>query len=183
MPVVSTVTRYCGSCKETLPLVGDGARRARRVLYLAERDGLRCRYCRIPLVVDAGPGLMPNAHGLHVSVATIDHVVPVCAGGGNTRENQVLACSWCNGKKAEQDWEWLRTQPDFMGRRIEVFRTFRGIHAEEYVEEVLDYVAAHELWFGTGVTYLGRNGGTSVARWHARREAWRTSQEKSEESG
>lgn len=174
MPVVSTLSRFCPSCNTTLPLTGDGARRAKRVKYVAARDGWHCWYCRIPVVPDAAPGLMPNAHGIHVSVATVDHVVPLCRGGTNDRTNLVLACSWCNGKKGEQTWEWLRLQPEFISRRVEVARAF-VVPQEGYLDNLLDYVAANELWFGS-MAWVGSHGGTSVARWHARRNAWRMAQ-------
>lgn len=174
VPAVTTSSRWCASCDTTLPLTGNGVKRAKRVRGLAERDGWSCRYCRIPLVPDSSPGLQVNAHGLHVSVATVDHVVPTCLGGTNDRGNLCLACSWCNGKKAENDWNWLRVQPGFMARRIEVYRAF-GVASEGYVDELLDYVAAHELWFGP-MAHVGPHGGTGVAKWHARLAAWKTAQ-------
>lgn len=170
VPVVTTLSRFCPSCLATLPLTGDGYRRAKRIRLLGDSDGWRCRYCRIPLVPDASPGLMPNAHGLHVSVATVDHVVPLCAGGRNVLANLALSCSWCNGRKGERDWEWLRLQPDFMARLMGVARMF-SVDPEPYLDDLLDYVAAHELWFGS-VEFVGSHGGTSVARWMARHEAW-----------
>lgn len=46
-----------------------------------KRDDYRCRYC-----------------GDYRDI-TLDHVVPVCQGGGNEAENLVAACRPCNGRK------------------------------------------------------------------------------------
>ncbi|HEV7933985.1 MAG TPA: HNH endonuclease [Actinomadura sp.] len=34
--------------------------------------------------------------------STIDHILPRSRGGGSTWENTVLACRWCNGRKADR---------------------------------------------------------------------------------
>lgn len=46
-----------------------------------ERDAYRCRYCR------------------SYESLSLDHVVPVVAGGTNTEENLVAACRACNSRK------------------------------------------------------------------------------------
>ncbi len=57
----------------------------RRNLLL--RDQHTCQYC--------GCTALPRE-------LTIDHVVPLSAGGSSTWENLVVACKRCNGKKASQ---------------------------------------------------------------------------------
>lgn len=60
---------------------------------VAARDGLRlpsgawtynCRYCR---------------RSLAYSEITVDHIVPLSAGGVNTLTNACIACAPCNGRK------------------------------------------------------------------------------------
>lgn len=50
-------------------------------LTLVERDGSACIYCDEPLTQET---------------ATVDHIVPVTAGGPDKIINKVLACSICN---------------------------------------------------------------------------------------
>lgn len=44
---------------------------------------------------------------------TYDHVIPVSLGGTRTEENRVVACRWCNSRKADMmldEWvTWLVT--------------------------------------------------------------------------
>lgn len=54
---------------------------------IARERGL-CKYCRKLVTRDQGP-----------RSATIDHVVPIHAGGLDEIENMVLACSKCNQEK------------------------------------------------------------------------------------
>ena len=49
-----------------------------------ERDNYICHYCKIPLTP---------------FTATLDHVVPVAAGGDNSLANLVSACRKCNARK------------------------------------------------------------------------------------
>lgn len=49
-----------------------------------ERDKYQCRYCEKQLTRFTG---------------TLDHVVPVSAGGGNSLDNLVTACLICNSRK------------------------------------------------------------------------------------
>lgn len=50
-----------------------------------KRDGFRCLYC----------GRTPPAVLLHV-----DHIIPVCSGGDNSRDNLATSCDKCNMGKA-----------------------------------------------------------------------------------
>lgn len=42
---------------------------------------------------------------------TFDHVIPISLGGTRTDENRVVACRWCNSRKADmmlEEWVmWL----------------------------------------------------------------------------
>lgn len=60
-------------------------RRRKVVPKLLDRDGNACYYCREPFTDERVP--------------TIDHIVPISEGGGNTQANMVLACDWCNEKR------------------------------------------------------------------------------------
>lgn len=59
---------------------------------LRSRDGDSCNYCSA--VMDFGPWTPTNILG-----ATVDHVVPLAAGGPDTLANTVLACLSCNTRK------------------------------------------------------------------------------------
>lgn len=72
---------------------------------VADRDGMECAYC--PTVCDpqdyrpmvrrnGSPHKAPGP-----TYPTLDHVVPLIAGGAHTMGNAVLACSKCNSEKRE----------------------------------------------------------------------------------
>jgi 5-methylcytosine-specific restriction endonuclease McrA len=66
-------------------------RRVRSNIY--RRDGGRCVWC--------------DRH-LDMRDATLDHVTPKSAGGGNTQQNLVLACSPCNFSRGNRPaWAFL----------------------------------------------------------------------------
>lgn len=69
-----------------------------------ERDGWRCWLC--------GLQLDPNN-------ATIDHVIPIAAGGDDTAANVRAACSPCNSRRGARDPEVMgdRAQPTSVGSR------------------------------------------------------------------
>lgn len=68
--------------------MGDSARRRRQLVRIIERDGLMCWICRSP--VD------PESSRQAADGATLDHVVPQAAGGGNELTNLRLAHKRCN---------------------------------------------------------------------------------------
>ena len=75
---------------------------AERYAALMERDGHRCAYC--------------NGQRRYLeSRFTIDHIIPLSRGGyKNVLSNMVLACSRCNGSKADlTPQEWMQS-PDFL---------------------------------------------------------------------
>lgn len=69
-----------------------------------ERDGWQCAYCQ---------------KHLEGRDATVDHITPKTAGGGDEPENLIAACRRCNGIKSDQmfarmPWYnpiWLETLP------------------------------------------------------------------------
>ena len=78
-----------------------------RSLLLAaavERDGDGCHYCTVPTVVN------PSAGSYHRE-RTLDHVVPLSAGGKDELENVVCCCRSCNARKG------TRPQRQYVVRR------------------------------------------------------------------
>ncbi|GGK14539.1 hypothetical protein GCM10011583_53130 [Streptomyces camponoticapitis] len=67
---------------------GRGNAKRRRELrgLVAERDGLHCHYCRVPLAAD-------------LSDSTLDHYIPWALWRVNLLCNLVLACEPCNARK------------------------------------------------------------------------------------
>ena len=62
-------------------------------LRLIEEQGA-CFYCGRELPEDT-------------KMATLDHVIPVCKGGGNRASNLVLCCCVCNRRKASFPLEYI----------------------------------------------------------------------------
>jgi len=79
--------------------------RSKRELLLdlvGKQNGL-CAYCDVPLVtVGRNPRMATLAH------ATLEHVVPVAAGGALDETNLVAACWQCNRLKGSLTLEQLR---------------------------------------------------------------------------
>lgn len=74
------------------------------------RDNCRCRYCGCELTV-----CYPNDQPPPKNVATLDHLVPLSAGGRTIPSNLVAACPKCNallgdfsGTFEEKQVEWQR---------------------------------------------------------------------------
>jgi 5-methylcytosine-specific restriction endonuclease McrA len=63
---------------------------------------------------------------------TVDHVVPISAGGHHTRLNVVPACKSCNSSKFHHELaSWFSTQPFFDPARLARIRDYlRGLHGE-----------------------------------------------------
>jgi 5-methylcytosine-specific restriction endonuclease McrA len=70
---------------------------------LAKRDGWLCAYCGTPLEIKEGCRDDPAKQA-----ATVDHVVPRAAGGGDTNLNCVLACLGCNVRKGARHPSMMR---------------------------------------------------------------------------
>lgn len=99
-------------CNRRLPCQADARRRrkarergARIVRYkradIYERDGWKCQLC--------GTAVQRNAAVPHPRSATIDHIVPLAAGGADTPVNVQLAHFLCNSLKGAGDGQlrWI----------------------------------------------------------------------------
>ncbi len=84
----------------------------RRTRTLLRRDGDRCRWCGIRLVVAA-----PQAAWNRL---TLDHVIPVSKGGTNALNNLALACGRCNRRRGPMPVEEWLAHPYLARRRLEV---------------------------------------------------------------
>lgn len=67
---------------------------------IAERDGWRCHLC--------GRRIDPTISRRHPMGATIDHLVPIAAGGGDEPENVALAHRDCNIRRGTKGIAQLR---------------------------------------------------------------------------
>ena len=76
----------------------DARRRRRLIQSLKRKQGDRCYYCRVRMTASAPPG-EPRPP----TMRTVDHVVPLAAGGTNEAGNLVLACNRCNREKGDLD--------------------------------------------------------------------------------
>lgn len=65
----------------------------RKAIYL--RDGSRCAYC--------GCTEGDNAQGKYVAL-TLDHIVPLSAGGTHDPKNLLTACHPCNSRRRDEDF-------------------------------------------------------------------------------
>lgn len=65
---------------------------------LVERGGYECFYCKGPIAARTG----------RANSATRDHVVPRSRGGGNGRDNIVVACWRCNQVKGNMTGDEFR---------------------------------------------------------------------------
>lgn len=92
-----------------------------RDAFIAEQEKLICKYCNKELVSDAP--INPRSPKHHVfkrvkglpkdSIATVDHVIPVSKGGPQfDKNNLVVACTKCNGAKADKTLEEWKGKSD-----------------------------------------------------------------------
>lgn len=90
----------------------------RALPFLLAIHGLTCPDCFLPMWHDAFPESMAAADKGHPfdrrpnarRRATVDHVVPRCAGGLNTWGNYQAVCQSCNGRR---QGAWRRRNPDW----------------------------------------------------------------------
>lgn len=66
------------------------------ILFLYQKG--RCAYCEKGMELRFDHVDIP--HGS--SIATLDHIKPKCQGGGNTWDNLILACQFCNNTKSDK---------------------------------------------------------------------------------
>lgn len=70
---------------------------------LRDRDGDQCCYCGIVMDFERIPGVRYNPNR-----ATIEHLIPVSAGGDHDWDNVALACHRCNLRRNRMPLEqWL----------------------------------------------------------------------------
>ena len=78
-------------------------RRKRRLAAIREdvlrRDGMRCRLC--------GGGVPEDVPVDHPLALTIDHLIPIAAGGDDDLANLVVAHRECNVTKGTHRYWWL----------------------------------------------------------------------------
>ena len=81
---------------------------------------IKCRFCRRQLAYNE---------------ATIDHLIPQCKGGQDTKSNWGISCSLCNTMKADMDLEYFQAhyaeiKARFEGRprrRLRIVRRGRDV--------------------------------------------------------
>lgn len=66
-----------------------------------ERDGRRCRHCERPVRIVK----LKDGERQPKDMATEDHKVPRCDGGGDELTNLLLACFDCNNRRGNQSLE------------------------------------------------------------------------------
>lgn len=66
-------------------------------MALSEAQNHRCAYCGIKFRNDVAKN--------HPDAATIDHVMPRCAGGKAIWSNEVMACHQCNQGRGAMVWQ------------------------------------------------------------------------------
>lgn len=79
-----------------------GWARHKKLSKVLERDEWHCRYCGIELVKVPSfgqPHSDPPPEGK--GWATMDHVIPVAAGGKHDLENLVASCHLCNAERSK----------------------------------------------------------------------------------
>lgn len=76
--------------------LGKIAKRRLRNDLFDKQEG-RCAYCDVPMTMLRGPDL-----------CTIEHVIPIAAGGTSERRNLVAACHQCNRLKGSLSVDQIR---------------------------------------------------------------------------
>ncbi len=85
---------------------------------LCKLQGGVCAYCGEPMVPQQTGHLRKQALREYLRDPrrpTIDHVMPISAGGSLTKDNLVAACHACNELKSSRDpvefWRWMTGRP------------------------------------------------------------------------
>lgn len=101
------------------------AKKPIRAALMVEQNGL-CGYCRREMTVD-------RRHVRKIRFATIDHIVPIVAGGTNDTENLILCCRLCNIVKGHASveefifgllWVWICKKHPRLS--VAFYSVFRG---------------------------------------------------------
>lgn len=85
------------------------ARAKKRMILFVQQNEL-CHYCQRKTHLPK-QGVQGQNHGL---LATLDHIIPACRGGGEHLSNFVVACRQCNSKRNHMDYQeyyLLRSTP------------------------------------------------------------------------
>jgi hypothetical protein len=83
-----------------------------RKAHFEAQDG-RCAYCFIRMAPHGGPG--PRDRWV-----TLDHVIPLSAGGPDTQRNTLACCKACNTAKGAMDVRAFAQEPARLRRLAEV---------------------------------------------------------------
>ena len=89
-------------------------RGAWRKAHFEAQDG-RCAYCFIRMAPHGGPG--PRDRWV-----TLDHIIPLSAGGPDTQRNTLACCKACNTAKGAMDVRAFALEPARLRRLAEVNR-------------------------------------------------------------
>jgi 5-methylcytosine-specific restriction endonuclease McrA len=95
-------------------------RRLRAAIW--DRDKGRCRYCGKACHWNSVP-----YDSFDDDFGIIEHVIPMSKGGTWNIENLVLACNYCNAKKALLNGERITLKFEFSIEQIERFMRIAGI--------------------------------------------------------
>jgi hypothetical protein len=77
--------------------------RRRKLVWLEQRQGGRCAYCRCDVMIGLGSDKR----------ATLDHKVPMSLGGTENFSNLCVACDGCNSLKGDLPWDlWQKIYTD-----------------------------------------------------------------------
>jgi hypothetical protein len=84
-------------------------RARKRVAMLLEIQGGICYWCdqpifeaaQYPLAAIENNAWLRLENGSRLLLATVDHIIPISAGGGNQADNLVAACYGCNQKRSK----------------------------------------------------------------------------------
>jgi hypothetical protein len=108
-PIHLVIFPHAQACPDAKLLLG---RLERRVL---KRDNHVCQY-----------------EGCHHKATTVDHVIPVCQGGGSTWQNLVACCLPCNQKKGGRtpDQAGMKLKATPKGPRAHLFERFETLVRE-----------------------------------------------------
>lgn len=80
---------------------------------IAQRDGMTCHYCGLPLVPSQ------NSDSLSPDIPQLEHKIPQSRGGTWALDNLVLSCRSCNSKKKQMTDEEFKAKLEGIWRYYE----------------------------------------------------------------